>query len=157
MDGFNLTEFLPYELALLSERVSHRLAVEYEDLQGLTVAEWRVLVHVQRLGTSSIREIHTLANLDKPKVSRAVVRLVNAGLLAKAAHESDGRLVNISLTQKGNAALSEILPAVLHIEDRILAALSDDERATLKRAMSKIHQVLDKDPKARTRSPLDKS
>jgi hypothetical protein len=45
---FNLSAFLPYRLAVLSERASRRLSVVYEKTHGLSVAEWRVLVHLMR-------------------------------------------------------------------------------------------------------------
>ena len=154
-EPFSLSSFLPYRLAVLSERVSRRLAVEYERLHGLSIAEWRVLVHVQRAGSASVRDIHIYANLDKPKVSRAVARLETAGLLSKKTGDHDGRLVKIALTPKGAAALADILPVVTQIEDRLMAALTEDETQALNRVMEKLHQVLDDDPAARPRSRLD--
>lgn len=151
-DKFDLSAFLPYRLAVLSERVSKRLAVEYERLHGLSVAEWRVLVHVQRLGTASVRDIHARANLDKPRVSRAVSRLEKAGFVAKKAGGQDARLVRIELTAAGQKALAEIIPIVREIEARLLAALSPAEIESLRVIEEKLHATLDSDPVARPRT-----
>ena len=88
---FRLPDFLPYRLAVLSERVSRRLSVEYGRMHGLSVAEWRVLVHLQRSGPLSVRDIHLCVNLDKPRVSRAVARLEAVGFVRKESGQSDGR------------------------------------------------------------------
>lgn len=155
--AFNLSSFLPYRLAVLSERMSRRLSVEYERTHGLSVAEWRVLVHLQRCGQVSVRDIHNCVNLEKPRVSRAVARLADAGLVEKLAGSDDGRLVSISLTDAGQAALKEILPVVTGIEARMLGALTPEDTAAFERIVEKLHRVLDDDPEARPRSRLDMS
>ena len=152
---FELSQFLPYQLAVLAERVSRRLSVEYGRTHGLNVAEWRVLVHLMRRREVSVREIHERVSLDKPRVSRAVSRLEAAGLVEKAAAEDDARLVAISLTAKGMRVLDDILPSARDVEANLLAGLSDAEQAGLLAAMEKLHGVLDGDPEARPRSKLD--
>ena len=154
-DNFHLSSFLPYRLAVLSERVSRRLSVEYGRTHGLTVAEWRVLVHLQRAGSASVRDIRTYVNLDKPRVSRAVSRLEAEGLVSKSPADSDARLVSIALTQAGREALSGILPAAKAVERKLLTAASPDDLMTFFRVMERMHSVLDQDPEARPRSVMD--
>lgn len=152
---FHLSAFLPYRLAVLAERVSRRLSVEYGKTHGLSVAEWRVLVHVNRAGAVSVREIHETVNLEKPRVSRAVARLQAAGLVRKVPGERDGRLVAISLTAAGRTALAQVLPAARAVEARLLSGVSAADLAAFDRVAEHIHTVLDHDPQARARSPLD--
>ncbi|MEX0284908.1 MAG: MarR family winged helix-turn-helix transcriptional regulator [Paracoccaceae bacterium] len=154
-DGFNLSAFLPYRLAVLSERVSRRLSIEYGRTHGINVAEWRVLVHLQRCGHVSVREIHNCVNLDKPRVSRAVSRLEEAGLVQKAQGTADARLVAISLTDAGQAALADILPEAVAIEQRLLDGIDPDDLAVFSRVMEQIHTTLDQDPEAKVRSQMD--
>lgn len=154
-ETFNLSAFLPYRLAVLSERVSRRLAVEYDRTHGLSVAEWRVLVHLLRCKEVSVREIHNCANLEKPRVSRAVSRLESAGLVRKVPGTTDGRLVAISLSDKGYSALAEILPAVRAVEARLTEAVSRAELESFFEVMEKMHAVLDEDPAAKRRSQMD--
>ena len=152
---FKLSEFLPYRIAVLSERVSRRLSAEYGRTHGLSMAEWRVLVHLQRCGQVSVRDIHNCVNLDKPRVSRAVARLEAEALVKKLDGQGDGRLVAISLAPRGHAVLEEIIPVVTEIEARLLEALMPSEVQTFYRVIEKMHTVLDADPEARPRSRAD--
>ena len=155
LDDFDLSTFLPYQLAVLSERVSRRLSVEYTQTHGLSIAEWRVLVHLLRAGSVSVRDIHNRVNLEKPRVSRAVSRLESEGLVEKSAGKQDGRLVSISLTASGHAALAEIIPVARTIEDQLKGSVSAEDYAIFCRVMEHMHQILDADPKARPRLMMD--
>ena len=152
---FHLSAFLPYRLAVLSERVSRRLSVEYERSHGLSVAEWRVMAHLSRCGAVSVRDIHNCVNLEKPRVSRAVSRLEQLGLVKKEPGDLDGRLVAISLTGNGKAVLADIVPNAHAIEQRLQNAVSPDELDTFLRVMEQMHAVLDRDPAAKPRSRID--
>lgn len=152
---FRLGEFLPYRLAVIAERISRRLARDYGASHGLSVAEWRVMVHLSAVGTVSVRQITERTSLDKPRVSRAVARLCAAGYLRKAAGEGDHRLVAIGLTGPGRAALDEILPPAREVEDRLVAALEPGELARFAATLDKLHAVLDADPLARPRPHPD--
>jgi len=143
--SFRLSSFLPYRLSVLSDRVSRRLSVAYGRSHGLSVAEWRVLVHLRAAGQVSVRDIETCVNLEKSRVSRAVARLQSAGLVKKAVGQGDGRLVAISLTQEGGTALDDILPVVLGIEAKLLSDLTAQEREVLSRVIEKLHVALDQE------------
>ena len=155
MSAFNLSSFLPYRLAVLSQRISHRMSLEYGRTHGLSVPEWRVLVHLSRCREVSVREIHNCVNLEKPAVSRAVTKLESAHLVRKVPDREDSRLVKISLTKAGRNALADILPDATAMETKLLNALSDDERASFNAMIEKLHAVLDADPHAKPRSRMD--
>lgn len=152
---FHLSAFLPYRLAVLTDRVSRRLLLEYERSHGLSVAEWRVLVHLSRCGAVSVRDIHDCVNLEKPRVSRAVARLERDGLVNKAPVDRDGRLVAISLTPQGRAVLDEIIPSARAVENSLKDAVSPADLATFFRVMEQWHAVLDRDPAVKPRSRMD--
>ncbi len=154
-ERFSLSGFMPYRLAVLSERASLRLSTIYQKTFGLTMAEWRVLVHLDRSEKVSVREIHDCVNLERSRVSRAVTRLERDGFVVKVPGSADGRLVEISLAEKGHAVLAEILPAALQVERGLLADVTPQEYETLCRVMEKIHAALDADPEAKPRSRKD--
>lgn len=137
MSGFNLEEFLPYQLAVLADRVSQGFAALYRQKYGLSVAEWRVVAHLGQSGTVSVREIHQRAMLEKSKVSRAASKLERNGYITKAANPADGRLVSLSLTDKGRAMLADLAPQARAYEGRILSELegSAEFRASVKRLL----------------------
>lgn len=154
--SFNLSSFIPYKMAVLSERISKRIAVDYEQTHGLTMAEWRVLVHLSRFRAVSVREIQTYVNMDKPRVSRAVGRLEKAGLVVKSPGNEDARLVSISLSDKGQKTLHEILPVAIGFEKELFGKLTQAELEAFLETMEKLHSILDDDPDARPRSNMDR-
>ena len=149
--AFSLSEFLPYRLAVISERVSRRLAVDYGSSYGLTVAEWRVLVHLQHCGVVSVKDIQVYTNLEKSRVSRAVSRLDAAALVEKRSSASDARLVEIALTAAGRAVLTDLLKDATAVEDRLLEQVDAADLATFLSVVEHLHGVLDADPLAKPR------
>jgi len=125
MTNFKLDEFLPYQIAVLARRLSRGFAEVYEARFGLSVADWRVLAHLYDAGTCSVREIHLQADMEKSRVSRSVARLEERGLVARAAHSGDKRLLQLTLSPDGQKVVAEILPHAKHYEEEVLAHLTD--------------------------------
>jgi len=153
--AFNLSDFLPYRLAVLSSRITKMLSKIYGEKYGLTMPEWRVLVHVARREKMSVREIHDSVNLEKPSVSRAVAKLEKTGLLAKTTCAKDHRLVEIELTEAGFEVFNGIAPDALSFEAALLNAFSDAERGQFHTLMERLHDELDKHPDAPRRPRMD--
>lgn len=154
-NDFNLSGFLPYQLAVLTSRISRLLSTKYEERFGLSMPEWRVLVHVARCENVSVRDIHNCVNLEKPRVSRAVTRMVEAGLLAKMTSTSDQRLVEIELTEAGQRVLNDIIPEALSFEAQLLEGFSESDIRRFADLMERLHDELDKHPDAPKRSRMD--
>lgn len=126
MTPFDLSAFLPYQLAVASSRISRGFADLYRAEFGLTIPEWRVLAHLAQSGAVSVREIHARVDMDKSKVSRAAARLEAAGLIAKREHPSDRRLIDMTLTAAGHALVARILPIAETYQAQIIAQLGPD-------------------------------
>lgn len=148
---FILDDFLPYQISALSSRLNNLLSKTYSKKYGLSIPEWRVLVHVARRDKMSVRDIHKCVNLEKPAVSRAVAKLETAGLLAKTTSELDHRLVDIQLTKAGFKVLDNITPKALSFEEDLLSAFSHKEKIQLNALMERLHDELDKHPDAAER------
>lgn len=147
---FNLSDFLPYRLAVLSSRISKELSKVYGKQYGLSTPEWRVLAHLAGREKMSVREIRDHVDLEKPNVSRAVSKLETAGLVVKSTCGRDNRLVEIELTEKGLDVFNGIVPEALAFEAALLDALSQPEQEQLQVLMTRLQSVLDGDssPKA---------
>lgn len=107
---FDLTRFTPYRLSVAAERVSDGLARQYRQRFGISVAEWRVLAHLYHSGGVSVRDIEARVAMEKSKVSRAAARLEAAGHVAKQTDPRDRRLVQLVLTEAGQALMRDLLP-----------------------------------------------
>jgi len=140
---FDLSTFLPYQLAFLSERVSGELSVEYGRSHGLSMPEWRVLVHLQRVGTASVRDIQGYTNLEKSRVSRVVVRLIQKGWVFKDVGKEDSRLVEIGLTELGTETIESVLPMAAQFEEKLLKGLSKAQLKQFFEVVDHLHKALE--------------
>ncbi len=125
MTDFNLDDFLPYQLAELSRRVSAGFSRHYRDRYGISVPEWRVMAHLSQQEAVSVREIHRKVGMDKPKVSRAASRLEAAGYITKVVNPHDRRLVELSLTPQGKDLIATLAPIAADYQAQLMAALGD--------------------------------
>lgn len=127
--SFDLSAFLPYQLAVASSRLSKAFADRYRIEFGLTIPEWRVLAHLAQSGAVSVREIQARVDMDKSKVSRAAARLESAGLIEKRENPVDRRLLDMRLTEKGKALITRLVPVADAFQAELIAKLAADAPA----------------------------
>lgn len=129
LPDFDLSHFTPYRLAVAADRTSEELARQYRARFGVSIPEWRVLVHLAKpvdgTQTVSVRDIEARVAMEKSKVSRAASRLEAAGLIVKAQDAGDRRLVRLALTDKGRALMADLLPLAMAYQQEIEARLAD--------------------------------
>lgn len=135
--------FLPYRLSALAVRTSRLLSSVYEARFGISIPEWRVVAHVAAHDALSLREVSRLTHLDKATASRAVARLEDNGFLAKRTNPSDRRLVELSLTRKGQQLFREIEPLALAFEAELVGGLSAEDVARLRGLIARLDSRLD--------------
>ncbi|MFJ1457264.1 MarR family winged helix-turn-helix transcriptional regulator [Nocardia sp. N2S4-5] len=87
-------------------------------------------------------EVAKRLELSTPTVTRATTRMEAAGLLRRAAHESDRRLVRLHLTERGRRLEHTIEAESERVIERALTGLDGDQRATLIRALQTIQRNL---------------
>ena len=110
LPDFDLSRFMPHRLAVAAQRTSEELARQYRDRCGISIPEWRVLVHLSQAEDVSVRDIEARVAMEKSKVSRAATRLEQQGLVTKAQNAGDRRLVRLKLTAQGHTLMTELLP-----------------------------------------------
>ena len=85
-------------------------------------------------------EVAKRLDLATPTVTRAATRMEAAGLLRRAPHPSDARLVRLCLTAKGRALESTIADEMRRLTARALDGLDATERKAL---IAALHTVRD--------------
>lgn len=118
-----LDDFLPYRAARLATALSRGLAAQYEERFSISVAEWRILVHLTQQSEISVRDIFTRVDMDRARVTRAVQRLDESGYVSKLVNPEDRRLVKLALTPAGQRLAAELSSLATAFEATILAAL----------------------------------
>ncbi len=62
--------------------------------------------------------------MDKAKVSRAVASLLKRGLIEREAHQTDQRLIQLTLSKAGRKIYEAIIPRARAIEAEVTKGLS---------------------------------
>ena len=124
--SFDLSAFLPYQLAVVSSRISKEFSELYRAEFGLTIPEWRVLAHRAQSDQVSVREMQARVDMDKSKVSRAAARLDALGLTEKRENLEDRRLLDMRLTVKGRDLITRIVPIADAYQAQLLAQIGTD-------------------------------
>lgn len=127
--SFDLSAFLPYQLAVAASRLSKEFAERYSAEFGLTIPEWRVLAHLAQSESVSVREIQARVEMDKSKVSRAAARLEAAGFIEKRENPDDRRLLDMRLTAKGHDLFARIVPIANGFQAELVKKLAQDAGA----------------------------
>ncbi len=122
-----LQDFLPYRLAITSNRVSRMVARAYRARFGLSLWEWRVIAILGEGEPITAQDLGDAAAMDKVTVSRAVKALSERGLIARTAHDRDRRARLLDLTDEGWSVYEEIAPIALAAEAQLLDGLSEEE------------------------------
>lgn len=134
--------FIPYRLSVLSNIISRSVARIYGERFDLTIPEWRIMAVLgqaeQRGQEMSANAVSERTEMDKVQVSRAVSRMISAGILDRTMDRDDRRRSILHLSDKGRAVYQEIVPAALRYEDELLETLSTDDLITLERLISKL-------------------
>jgi DNA-binding MarR family transcriptional regulator len=86
----------------------------------------------------TIGEIATRLAVEDPSITRTVQRMERQGLVKKYSHPTDARQVVVKLTQKGWDLQAVIPPLLAAGEERILANVSDVERALFMRVLQQM-------------------
>ena len=126
-----LSEFLPYRLSVAAESVSRAFAARYEAEFGLTIPEWRVMAILGEEAPLPTRAVIARTEMDRVRVSRAVIGLSSKGLVARAAHPEDRRAQVLRLAPKGLALYRRIVPRAHALQAALVDVLSPDELRTL--------------------------
>jgi DNA-binding MarR family transcriptional regulator len=140
----DLDGFVPYRLSVLTNRVSGAIARHYAERFDLSVPEWRVMAVLGQAPGLSAREVAKRTAMDKVQVSRAVQSLLAAKRLTRTAHAKDGRIAHLSLSAKGQAIYTEVVPLALSLERQFLSVLSLSEQKSLDLLLDKLSRHMDR-------------
>lgn len=129
IDQLDFPTFRISLLAKIMDRVTIRTLSQQTDL---SYAQWRVLARLGLMpGGGTVRDIATLAWVDRAEVSRAVSALEELGLVARQDNPRDRRAPILTLTEPGERVYRDVLGKRTAFHERLLEGLSVEERAML--------------------------
>jgi DNA-binding MarR family transcriptional regulator len=132
---------LAVRLRLAITRTSRRLRQEAGTT--LSPSQSSALAAIHRHGPLTPSELANREAVQRPTVTRLLVRLEAAGLIARAADPGDGRSSLITVTPAGRDLLRELRLRKDAFLARRLERLDAEERATLDRAAAILERLLE--------------
>ena len=133
-----LETFIPYRLAILSNKVSSAIANFYAERFKIGIPEWRVLTVLSRFEGLSAAEVGEKTEIDKVAVSRAVSKLLKLGYIKRKFAKEDRRRSVLALSANGKRVYQEVIPEALSYEKKLMNGLSATERKTLDELLDKL-------------------
>lgn len=130
---------LPYRILLLAKLLDRATARQLrEDVEAVTLAEWRVLAHLELLGEASSSRIMAASATDRAEVSRAVASLEKAGLITRQPDSENRKRLLLRLTDKGKETHGHVRARRVTYFEHLLQDLDTEQRAALDDALLKI-------------------
>jgi DNA-binding MarR family transcriptional regulator len=108
----------------------------------LSLTEIAVLGRLGRHGPATTSELARAENMRPQSMSAAVATLEERGLVERKPHPSDGRQVNLALTEKGAAVRSSTKDLKRAWLAQATAGLGEEERQILSRAGDILKRLL---------------
>ena len=97
---------LASELRVSVMRLARRLRLERSS-EDYTLNQLSAMAVLDREGDLTVGELAAIERVKPPSMTRTVNCLVDAGLVVRRPHDTDGRQVLVGLTELGGAVLAE--------------------------------------------------
>jgi DNA-binding MarR family transcriptional regulator len=136
---------LASELRVSVMRLRRRLANERDPRNDLSIASMAVLGSLFRHGDLTVGELAALERVQPPSMTRKVNGLEDGGYVTRRAHESDGRVVVVALTDLGRQRVLADRRRRDEWLARQLRDLTPEERDVLRAAAPIIESLSERD------------
>jgi DNA-binding MarR family transcriptional regulator len=136
---------LASELRLSVMRLRRRLAAERDPANDLSIPVMAVLGALFRYGELTVGELAAIERVQPPTMTRKLTYLEEGGYVARRAHETDGRVVVVGLTEQGTATVLADRKRRDEWLSRQLRDLTAQEREVLRAAAPILQRLSERD------------
>jgi DNA-binding MarR family transcriptional regulator len=112
---------------------------------GLSLSESSVIARLSREGPATTAELARIEGVRPQSMGATISALEDAGLVQRSPHPTDGRQMNVGLTEKGVALRKNIGETKRTWLASEISRLDDGERETLFHAGEIIRKLLNED------------
>lgn len=133
-------ELLLFRLNRLAASSGQPLIRYCEGWHGISRREWRLILILSLQGPCSSSALAERARLAPGPTSKAVSQLVAKGIARRDPVPSDRRQVVIALNARGREIFDALHPVVQELNERLLSALTPQERQALDGLIGKLEQ-----------------
>lgn len=136
----NLHEFLPYQLSVLSNKISRGIAKFYREQYSINISQWRVLVILSTANHQTAKELTEHSQMDKVKISRTMKLLLAKQLISEQTCSKDARARRYNLTISGKQLIETVKPKALTFETKLISCLSKGEITAFQNCIETLNQ-----------------
>lgn len=105
---------------------------------GLGIPELRILRTLEDSGPTQMARLSLAALLTQPAITVIVDKLEDQGYVERVRSKEDRRVINIEITENGEALLKDALKIHKQFVEKMLKGLSDSELEELALIMNKL-------------------
>jgi DNA-binding MarR family transcriptional regulator len=134
-DTYRLQEQVGFVLRKAHQR---HVAIFANRIADLTPPQFAALAKLYEVGEASQNQLGQMIAMDAATVKGVIDRLRSRGYVDLNKHDSDKRLLLVSLTAAGRDAVEELIPLAKAITEETLASLTAKEAAQFLRLLGKI-------------------
>ncbi len=133
-----MDEFIFRKLGRTS-RIAHRYMGNQLEAQGLSKGQPRILHLLQRHQCLTQKDLLSRMDIRPATLTRMLQRMEKNGLITRAPSKKDQRIMEITITEKGQAAQKKADRVFQEIEAEISALLTEEEKEILCRVFEKLY------------------
>lgn len=144
--NLHVEDFLTFRITRLSNALRTNLTKPYLEEFELSLPEWRLLALIARFAPMRFSEVTNRSNMDKGQVSRtlrvmekrgwAKLKVIRTG--GSRSRDALAAPVMVSITAKGKALYSAVLPVARRRQAELLMTLSETDRLALYTVLDKL-------------------
>ncbi len=140
----DVRSFLTYRIVRLHQAMNAQAVAILQSKCDLTQGQWRVIATIGSGMAAAARDIAIMTNMDPAMISRTLRSLEAQGLVTTHRPDQDRRVLNAELTDAGREIYEKVLPGMQARQERLLSALSPDERAVIFQIIEKLQRAAEK-------------
>ena len=148
-DGLIDLETMPGHFIRRLQQIAVAVFLQETEPHGITPVQYAVLQTVRNSPTVDQRTLSGTIGFDTSTIAGVIDRLEARGLLLRNASPDDKRVRQLTLTQQGGELLDAVIPGMLQAQARMLAPLTEKQRAEFMKAL----RILVKANNAVSRAP----
>ena len=135
----DLEQAIPFLLTRAGSRMGNAFAKALKPF-GLNLSEWRVCASLLYVPHQTVSELSVHASSDISALSRIIDRLENQELVRRERSSTDGRLIRIALTTKGEELALRIVPVAKRHEVVLLRDFAASDVQVLRSMLHKLYE-----------------
>lgn len=126
-----------------ADRVLRRAMNEVLASHSVSLNQYTTLSVLERRGGLSNAQLARRSLVSPQSMNEVLLTLEQRGLVRRRAHPDHGRILQAQVTAKGRKLLSACEAEVAALEERMVRAVSPEDRRTLRRALLECVHALD--------------